>query len=123
MAGEIGTTSAVLILLMVGAAVYVAARGVRRIRLLTRFAETVTREGELTPLPAPPPGDLGRLQTTLTGMAQELRDRLTRTRTQQHRLEAVLGGMVEGVIVIDAEGTVLLSNGRARDLFDLPPDN
>jgi two-component system phosphate regulon sensor histidine kinase PhoR len=118
-----GTISALLILLIAGAGAYVATRGVRRIRLLTRFAEAVAREGELTPLPPPPSGDLGRLQTTLADMAQELRDRLTRTRTQQHRLEAVLGGMVEGVIVIDAEGTVLLSNGRARDLLELPPDD
>jgi two-component system phosphate regulon sensor histidine kinase PhoR len=123
MAGEMEAISALVIVSLVGTAAYVAARGARRIRLLTRYAETVTGEREPTPLPPPSSGELGRLQTAVTGMAQEMRERLTRSRTQQHRLEAVLGGMVEGVIVIDAEGTVLLSNGRARDLLELPPDD
>jgi two-component system phosphate regulon sensor histidine kinase PhoR len=116
-------SSAVIALALAGAATWLAARGLRRIRLLTRFAETLAADGELSPLPSPPSGDLGRLQTTLADMAHELRDRLARTRAQQRRLEAVLGGMVEGVIVIDAEGTVLLSNRRAQDLLELPPDD
>jgi two-component system phosphate regulon sensor histidine kinase PhoR len=116
-------SSWLLLLPLAGAAAWLASRGLRRIRLLTRFVEAVAADGELAPLPSPLPGDLGRLQTTLADMAEELRDRLARTRAQQRRLEAVLGGMVEGVIVIDAEGTVLLSNARAQNLLELPPDD
>jgi len=40
---------------------------------------------------------------------------------ERRRLEGVLGGMVEGVLVIDANGTVLLSNRGAEELLQLPP--
>jgi two-component system phosphate regulon sensor histidine kinase PhoR len=108
-----------IVLGAIATVVWLGVRGVRRVRLLTRFASALTRDREAVGLPAPLPGPLGGLQTALAETAAELRGRLTTARAEQRRLEAVLGGMVEGVLVIDAAGTVLLGNDRAQEVLDL----
>ena len=77
-------------------------------------------ESEPPPLPAPLGGALGDLQLRLSRVAAAQRDRLDEARAAQRRLEDVLGGMIEGVLVIDSAGTVLLGNSRAEVLLDLP---
>jgi two-component system phosphate regulon sensor histidine kinase PhoR len=92
-----------------------------RLRLLSRYAEQLAA-GEPEPeLPPPAGGDLGDLQLRLTRAAGEQRRRLEESRAAQRRLEEVVGGMIEGVLVIDSAGTVLLGNSRAEVLLDLPP--
>src|SRR5215470_18943020 len=92
-----------------------------RLRLLSRYAEQLAA-GEPEPeLPPPTGGDLGDLQLRLTRAAGEQRRRLEESRAAQRRLEEVVGGMIEGVLVIDSAGTVLLGNSRAEVLLDLPP--
>jgi two-component system phosphate regulon sensor histidine kinase PhoR len=46
--------------------------------------------------------------------------RLAEVHGEERRLRAVLTGMLEGVLLIDAQGTVLLSNQRAEALLGLP---
>jgi two-component system phosphate regulon sensor histidine kinase PhoR len=58
-----------------------------------------------------------RLESNLLSLAESLKTQLRQARTEQHKLEAVLSGMVEGLLVIDREGTVQLANERAQQLF------
>jgi two-component system phosphate regulon sensor histidine kinase PhoR len=94
----------------------------KRIRRLTRMID-----GASTARPMSPPfdgsGEVGRLQAAVTALAKRLHNQLARSLAEQGRLEAVLSGMVEGVLVIDGTGTVLLSNQRAETLLELPPDH
>ncbi len=90
-------------------------------RALTTLAESVTREQPRPSLPPPLPGALGRVQRAVVRMVGTADQRLAAARDEQRRLEAVLEGMVEGVLVIDASGTVLRSNHRAEVLLELPP--
>ena len=95
-------------------------RGRDRLRLLSRYADALLTDQSERPLPPPLEGDLGHLQVRLQRAAAVQRQRLEDVRAAQRRLEEVLGGMIEGVLLIDAAGTVLLSNSQAEVLLDLP---
>jgi two-component system, OmpR family, phosphate regulon sensor histidine kinase PhoR len=91
-----------------------------RVRLLVQQAEALATGDAEPNLPPPLTGGLGDLQIHLRRAAAAHRQRLEEARAAQRRLEEVLGGMIEGVLVIDAAGTVQLSNRRAEALLDLP---
>jgi two-component system phosphate regulon sensor histidine kinase PhoR len=104
---------------VVGLAFWRRRRMRSRLRLLSRYAQAMA-SGEPAPaLPEPLRGALGDLQVWLSRAATSERQRLDESRARQRRLEEVLGGMIEGVLVIDATGTVVLSNQRAEVLLDL----
>jgi len=114
--------AAVLVLIAAATALIVRARRRRqeRVRLLSRYAEALAADEPAPPLPAPLDGALGALQVHLTNAAAAQHRRLDDVRAAQHRLEDLLGGMIEGVLVIDSTGTVLLINSQAQMLLDLP---
>ena len=88
--------------------------------VLRRLAGAVTDDA---PLPAVVPrarGGAGALQAAVLRALAHQEEKLAAARAEQHRLEEVLGGMIEGVLVIDAAGTVLLSNRRAEELLGMP---
>jgi len=93
----------------------------RRISRLTEISGAVAA-GEPAPLLRPEADDLiGRLEAHLLAMADSLSSRLQTAREERGKLEAVLGGMVEGVLVIDRSGTIQLANQRADRLFNRAP--
>lgn len=93
----------------------------RRVSRLTQFSTAVAAGAPAPPL-VPESGDiLGRLETNLLAMAQSLSSRLQAARAEQGKLEAVLSGMVEGVLVIDSTGVIRLANQRAERLFHGSP--
>ena len=61
--------------------------------------------------------ELGAIASAIDDMAEQLRRRLAQAGDEQARLRAVLHGMVEGVLVLDREGRVMLANARLRELF------
>jgi len=63
--------------------------------------------------------ELDRLAAAVDREAGLLRDELDATTAQKQQLEAVLGAMVEGVLVLDHDGRVALANPRLRELFDV----
>jgi two-component system phosphate regulon sensor histidine kinase PhoR len=92
----------------------------RRIRRLVTFARIVG-QGETPPYLGPErPDDLGVLEAQLADMAREVVSTIAALRVERERVEAILRGMVEGVLVIDLEGNLVLMNQRARDLLDVP---
>jgi two-component system phosphate regulon sensor histidine kinase PhoR len=95
---------------------------VRRIQRLVGFAGALA--GGTTPPPLGPErnDDLGLLETQLAVMARSVSASLGAMRVERERLEAILRGMVEGVVVTDLSGHVVLLNARARELLDLPPE-
>jgi len=50
-------------------------------------------------------------------MAEQLRLRLDEATHEKERLQAVLNGMVEGVLVVDTGGKIVLLNDHAREFF------
>lgn len=89
----------------------------RRVSRLTNFSTAVTRG--TTPPALMPEGDdiVGQLEANVAAMASGLQAQLRAARAEQTKLEAVLSGMVEGVLVLDSSGTIRLANERAERLF------
>jgi two-component system, OmpR family, phosphate regulon sensor histidine kinase PhoR len=63
--------------------------------------------------------ELGTVARVLDDTAQELGRRMSELSDDRARMEAILGGMLEGVVVIDAEGDVLLANEAAHRILRL----
>jgi two-component system phosphate regulon sensor histidine kinase PhoR len=68
--------------------------------------------------PARDPGgdELGTVARVLDDTARELGRRMAELAQDRARMEAILAGMLEGVIVVNAEGRIILANDAARRL-------
>ena len=64
-------------------------------------------------------GPLGRLARALHEVAPRLDERVTKLENDRQRLGAVLAGMAEGVIAVDARHRLLFANPAASRLFGL----
>jgi two-component system phosphate regulon sensor histidine kinase PhoR len=62
---------------------------------------------------------MGRIAGSINFMAEQLRRQLEDATAEKERIAAVLAGMTEGVLVLDAGGRVLLANPRFRSLFGI----
>src|SRR5258705_1908721 len=63
--------------------------------------------------------DLAPIARAIEQLAGQLRSRLREVSEDEAQLGAVLEAMVQGVLVVDARGTILLANSRLRELFDI----
>jgi two-component system, OmpR family, phosphate regulon sensor histidine kinase PhoR len=63
--------------------------------------------------------ELGELGRALDGAILGLRQRITELNRDRARLEAILGGMAEGVLVVGTQGQVQLVNDAARRMLRL----
>lgn len=61
--------------------------------------------------------EIGELATVMNEMAGKIEDQLERISSEKNRLDTILRGMGEGVIVTDASGSVTLVNPAFRALF------
>jgi two-component system phosphate regulon sensor histidine kinase PhoR len=102
------------------AALILSRRMLRRIQRLVSFAGRLAA-GESAPYLAPErPDDLGLLEAQLAEMARGVAATIAELRIERERLEAILRGMVEGVVVTDLAGRIVLMNARARALLGVP---
>jgi two-component system phosphate regulon sensor histidine kinase PhoR len=94
-----------------------SARIGQRVRLIAEVARRY-RSGNLTP-PGLGFGDdeLGDVARTLDDSVQEIARRLDEQTRDRARMEAILGGMVEGVIIVSAQGRLQLVNHAARQML------
>jgi two-component system phosphate regulon sensor histidine kinase PhoR len=60
--------------------------------------------------------ELGTVARVLDDTARELGRRMTELSQDRARMEAILAGMLEGVLVVNAEGRIILANDAARRL-------
>jgi two-component system phosphate regulon sensor histidine kinase PhoR len=61
----------------------------------------------------------GEIAASINRLARQLRDRSDEALREKLQLEAVLKGMVEGVIVLDREGRVMIANPRAQEMLSI----
>ncbi len=96
-----------------------SARIGRRVRLIADIAARYQR-GDLEP-PRLGFGDdeLGEVARALNESVQEVGRRLEAQARDRARMEAILAGMVEGVIVVDAHARLQLVNDAARQMLKL----
>jgi two-component system, OmpR family, phosphate regulon sensor histidine kinase PhoR len=98
---------------------YVFSRRVsNRINRLAEFSKSVA-EGRFGQPVLPRMGDdeLDVLEQNLRDMSLKIRDNINELRSEKEKLDSILRCMVEGLVVIDPKGKVLLINERARTMF------
>jgi two-component system, OmpR family, phosphate regulon sensor histidine kinase PhoR len=91
----------------------------RRVQAIAAVAARYAT-GDLT-RPAIDYGDdeLGSVARTLDGAVQELGGRLNDLARNRARMEAILAGMAEGVLVVDDQGRIQVLNAAARRLLHI----
>jgi two-component system, OmpR family, phosphate regulon sensor histidine kinase PhoR len=113
------TIAALGLALLGGSAIawFFSARIGRRVRLIAAVAERY-RRGDLTPTRLGFGDDeLGTVARALDESVQDVARQLSQQVRDRARMEAILAGMIEGVIVVDAQGRLQLVNDAARHML------
>jgi two-component system, OmpR family, phosphate regulon sensor histidine kinase PhoR len=88
---------------------------IRRIEALSR--EILSGAGDAS---SPPEQDeLGTLERHLVSLAREMREQLAGTEAERAKLEAVLRSMIDGVVMLDGEGRIVVCNRAAVEQLEL----
>jgi len=68
--------------------------------------------------------EIGELARALSLMSDEIKDKIERIRQEGAKIDTVLSSMLEGIIVTDENGKIILLNPAIRKLFfvDMSPD-
>ena len=89
-------------------------------RRVTAIADVARRYGD-GDMSGPPfdygTDELGSVARVLDASARQLGERLQELSRDRARMEAILSGMVEGVLVVDRQGRVQLVNGAAQQML------
>lgn len=88
---------------------------------MTRTAERLAKGDYDAPGPTDAGGELGVLARTMMHMAGEVKARVSELTQQRDLLSVVIGGLVEGVVVVDRGGSTVLVNEAAKPLLDDQP--
>jgi two-component system phosphate regulon sensor histidine kinase PhoR len=94
-----------------------ARRVLSPVREMRRIASALAAGDLDQPLPLRGGDELGEIARALQRMAEQLRERLASATREKEQLQAVLNGMVEGVLVVDPHRQILLANQRMREFF------
>jgi two-component system, OmpR family, phosphate regulon sensor histidine kinase PhoR len=85
-----------------------------------RRVATAVAEGQLdVRVPRMADRELAKISRAIEQVAAQLRSRMREVSRDEAQLGAVLEAMVEGVLVVDTRGVILLANSRLRELFDV----
>ena len=87
---------------------------------MTSAAERLGAGGEGPKVFTESGDEVGALARSFNRMSEQLAGRIAALEEDRQQLRAILGGMVEGVVALDAEMRVLFANDRAVELLDCP---
>jgi two-component system phosphate regulon sensor histidine kinase PhoR len=96
-----------------------ARRTARRLRRLSALAGALSQRTEPVYLVAERGDALGSVEEALGAGVRTVQQRLETLRIEHDRFHAILRGMVEGVLVTDLSGRVVLANARAAQLLGM----
>jgi two-component system phosphate regulon sensor histidine kinase PhoR len=111
--------AAVALAVALGIGLFVAGRVTRPVVEMQAIARRMS-EGDFTArAPTRSPDEIGRLGRALNVMSTRLRGKIEDLEHEQAKISAVLDGMVEGVIAVDARDHIVAMNEPARALFEV----
>ena len=107
------------VLLSLAAAYLVALRISRPVRELTRTTRMITAGKHSTRVRRYPGNEIGTLGRAFDRMTDHLEEEIRKATRGRNRIEGILKAMVEGVLVLDGEGRIVLANSSVEELFGL----
>jgi two-component system phosphate regulon sensor histidine kinase PhoR len=111
--------AAVALFVALGIGLFVSDRVTRPVVEMEAIARRMS-EGDFTArAPTRSPDEIGRLGRALNVMSNRLRGKIEDLEYEQAKISAVLDGMVEGVIAVDARDHIVALNEPARGLFEV----
>jgi two-component system phosphate regulon sensor histidine kinase PhoR len=110
------------VLLSIGAAYLVARSLSRPVQVLTKTAAAIAGGDLSQRFRRYPPHEIGALGRAFDQMADNLQSKINDLTRSRDRLEAILRGMVEGVLVTDDQGHILLANRALKQMLALSVD-
>jgi two-component system phosphate regulon sensor histidine kinase PhoR len=95
----------------------------KRVNRIVDFSRAVA-QGDFSNriLPRSDSDELDLLEQNLQEMSVKIRDNINEIRSEKEKADSILRCMIEGLIVIDPKGTVLLANDRAKQIFNVRDD-
>lgn len=72
-------------------------------------------------VPSESDDELGRLSKAINEMSLQLQNKIEEISREKDYLQTLLRGIMEGVLVVDARGRILMVNNALRQLLSLPP--
>jgi two-component system phosphate regulon sensor histidine kinase PhoR len=89
------------------------------LRTITKVAAQIGRGEFGRRVPVTSRDEVGELARVMNDMAERIEEELKSVAAEKNRLDTILRGMGEGVMVTDATGVITLVNPAFRTLFDL----
>ena len=110
-------------LAVAGLTFFLSAHVMETISALTKAAQAIASGNYTSILRVNRQDELGTLARSFNQMSGQLSAREQQLRESNQRLEAVLGGMAEGVIAVDERDRVILANAAAGELLGFTMDH
>jgi Signal transduction histidine kinase len=85
---------------------------------LTRHVRAASASGDGQTAAIDSPDELGVLATAFNSMQRDLARRVDQIQENNERLQTILGSMVEGVLAVGPDKTILMANDAGRELLD-----
>lgn len=104
-------------LLLVGCAILVTRASSRSLHAVATIAARISQGEPGTRMPVEAGTEVGELARVLNEMALRTEEQLGRLSAEKNRLDTILRGMGEGIMVADPRGTITLVNPAFRELF------
>lgn len=89
----------------------------RPLRTMSAMASRIGRGDFSCRIPVAGKDEIGELGSVMNEMAKQMENQLERISAEKNRLDTILRGMGEGVVVTDENGFVTMSNPAFRTLF------
>ncbi|WP_195571851.1 two-component system histidine kinase PnpS [Paenibacillus sp. 1001270B_150601_E10] len=86
---------------------------------MTRVAKRITHMDYQARTTTVGSDEIGQLGAAINAMADSLQVQMTQIREQQNRLQSVLEHMMNGIIMVDEQGQVVLTNKKAEELLGI----
>ena len=110
---------ALALIVAFGIGLFVSGRVTRPVVEMQSIARQMSQGNFSVRAPARSPDEIGALGRSLNVMAARLREKIDDLAQERAKATAILDGMVEGVIAVDAHEQILLLNERARAMLGL----
>ncbi len=93
----------------------------RRVQRMAEFSESVSKGFfPKEPIRISGEDELALLEKNLNTMSRSIQEKITGIVGEKEKVESILRCMMEGVLVVDAQGRVILLNQNAQKMFNLP---